>query len=209
MTKFILGYARTSTAEQVAGLEAQLRDLRAIGCEKIFSEQVSSVAHREQLEAAIEFAREGDTFVVTSTCRLARSIRDLCNIVDRLKKKKVELRILKNGIDTSTPNGRLMLGLLGVIAEFEREILLERQREGVAKAQREGKYKGRAPTAIAKTAKVLEFACAGKTGAEIAKETGISMRSVWRILKNSNARRTIVIEPIAQHRTRPQTAKAA
>src|ERR1700730_7513650 len=81
MTKFILGYARTSTAEQVAGLEAQLRDLRAIGCEKIFSEQISSVAHREQLEAAIEFAREGDTLVVTSTCRLARSIRDLCNIV--------------------------------------------------------------------------------------------------------------------------------
>jgi DNA invertase Pin-like site-specific DNA recombinase len=130
----LISYARTSTAEQTAGLEAQLRDLRAIGCEKIFSEQVSSVAYREQLDAAIEFAREGDTFVVTSTFRLARSIRDLCNIVDRLKKKKVELRILKNGIDTSTPNGRLMLGLLGVIAEFEREILLERQREGVAKA---------------------------------------------------------------------------
>ena len=83
----IIGYGRTSTIEQVAGLEAQIRDLKAAGAEKLFRENLSSVAPRKQLEAAIEFAREGDTLVVTKIDRLARSVRHLCEIVDRLQAK--------------------------------------------------------------------------------------------------------------------------
>src|SRR6202040_1385074 len=83
----IIGYGRTSTIEQIAGLEAQIRDLKAVGAEKLFRENVSSVAPRKQLEAAIEFAREGDTLVVTKIDRLARSVRHLCETVDRLQAK--------------------------------------------------------------------------------------------------------------------------
>ena len=84
----IVGYARTSSLAQVAGLEAQERDLRAAGCEKIFSEQVSSVAERQQLEAAFDYVREGDTFAVTKLDRLARSVGDLLAIVARLEREE-------------------------------------------------------------------------------------------------------------------------
>jgi DNA invertase Pin-like site-specific DNA recombinase len=105
----LVGYGRTSTVTQEAGLEAQERDLKAAGVEKLFTEQVSSVAEREQLEAALDYVRNGDVLVVTKLDRLARSIRDLCSIVDRLTAKGVSLRILGMGLDTATANGRLML----------------------------------------------------------------------------------------------------
>jgi hypothetical protein len=115
----MIGYGRTSTIEQVAGLEAQIRDLKAAGAEKLFRENVSSVAPRHQLEAAIEFAREGDTLVVTKIDRLARSVRHLCEIVDRLQAKGVALRILNMNLDTNDATGKLMLQIIGSIAEFE------------------------------------------------------------------------------------------
>jgi DNA invertase Pin-like site-specific DNA recombinase len=146
----IVGYARTSTVEQVAGLEAQERDLRAAGVERVFAEQISSVATRSQLEAVLDFIREGDVFVVTKIDRLARSVADLCAIVKRIETKGATLRVLQINLDTATPTGKLMLNMLGSIAEFERSLMLERQREGIAKAKGEGKYKGRAPTAMAK-----------------------------------------------------------
>src|ERR1035437_2937184 len=90
----LIGYARTSTLGQQAGLEAQERDLRAAGCERIFSEQVSSVAERDQLQQALDFCREGDTFTVTKLDRLARSVIDLLEIVAKLDAKKVALRVL-------------------------------------------------------------------------------------------------------------------
>src|SRR6185437_800568 len=124
--------------------------LKAAGCDKIFAEKVSSVAHRTQLEAAIDYAREGDTLVVTKLDRLARSVAHLVVIGERLDAKGVSLKVLEQAIDTSTSTGRLMFNMLGAIAQFERELMLERQREGVAKAQAEGKYKGRSPTARAK-----------------------------------------------------------
>src|SRR5215470_7069748 len=99
----LVGYARTSTVEQEAGLEAQERDLKALGVEKLFSEQVSSVAEREKLTAAIDFIREGDVLVVTKLDRLARSMRDLMAIVDKIKAKGASLRILNMGMDTTTP----------------------------------------------------------------------------------------------------------
>ena len=126
--------------------------------------------------------REGDTFVVTRLDRLARSVRNLMEIVDILTAKSVSLRILSMGIDTSTPTGKLILTMLGGVAEFERTIMLERQREGIAKAKREGKYKGRAPTAMAKASEALALLKGGMRATEAAKQLGISRRSVYRIL---------------------------
>jgi len=129
----VIGYGRTSTIEQVAGLEAQIRDLKAAGAEKLFRENVSSVAPRKQLEAAIEFARELDILVVTKIDRLARSVRHLCEIVDRLQAKGVALRILNMNLDTNDATGKLMLQIIGSIAEFERNIMLSRQLEGIGR----------------------------------------------------------------------------
>src|SRR6476646_4744555 len=177
----IVGYARTSTIEQKAGFEAQLRQLKAAGCEKVFSEQVSGVAvTREQLEAALDFVREGDVFVCCKLDRLARSVPHLCEIGAKLEAKGVSLKVLEQAIDTSTPTGRLMFNMLGAIAQFERELMLERQREGVAKAKLEGKYKGRAPTARSKTAEVHRLHGEHVGPTEIARRLRISRASVYR-----------------------------
>ena len=174
-----IGYGRTSTVEQVAGLDAQERELRAAGADKVFTERVSSVAKRAQLEAAIEFCRDGDVLVVTKLDRLARSMADLVAITSRLKAKGVELQVLAMNLDTTTPTGKLMLNLMGSFAEFEREIMLERQREGVAKAKAEGKYKGRVPTAQRKAGEVIQLRGKGVKPDEIAAKLGISRASVF------------------------------
>lgn len=182
----LIGYARTSTVEQVAGFEAQEAELRAAGCEKIFKEQTSSIGKRPEFEQALRFIREGDTLIVTKLDRLARSVADLCSIVDGLQRNGISLRILGTNIDTSTPSGKLMLHLLGSIAQFEREIMLERQREGIAKAKREGKYLGRAPTARAKADNVHFLDRQGElTRQQIADHLNIGVASVYRILKES------------------------
>ncbi len=177
----LIGYARTSTIDQEAGLEAQLRDLKE--CDKVFQEQVSSVAKRKELDAAIDYVREGDTLVVTKLDRLARSTKHLMDIVDVLQVKKSHLKIMNLGVDTSTPTGKLMLTMLGGVAEFERDIMLERQREGIAKAKAEGKYKGRQPTAMARKDEVLALKEQGLGPSKIARELGISRSSIHRILR--------------------------
>lgn len=184
--ELLIGYARTSTLDQKAGLEVQLRELQAAGCERLFQEQVSSVdvRARERLSAALEFVREGDTLIVTRMDRLARSVPHLLEILDALKSKGAELSVLAMGIDTGTPTGKLMLTILGGIAEFEREIMLERQREGIAKAKAEGKYKGRKPTARAKTEEVLYLLENGIGPSAIARQLGIGRASVYRILND-------------------------
>lgn len=144
----LIGYARVSTVDQIAGLEAQHRDLLATGCtEKIFAEQVSSVTQRDELAAALDYVRDGDTLVLT---RLDRRTADLLAIIATLERKGVALRILDFGgqaVDTKSPSGRLIVTMFGAVAQFERELLLQRQREGIAKAKAEGRYKGRMPTA--------------------------------------------------------------
>jgi DNA invertase Pin-like site-specific DNA recombinase len=185
MQGVLIGYGRTSTTEERAGLEAQLRDLKVAGCAKIFEEQVSSVAERSQLKAALDYAREGDTLVVTKLDRLARSARHLSELVDTLEQKRVGLRILNFGgdaVDTRSATGRLMLNMFAAMAQFEREIMLERQREGIAKAKADGKYKGRKPTARAKAEDAVRLFLAGKKVAHIAKELGIGRGSVYRAL---------------------------
>ncbi len=184
-THMHIGYARTSTIEQVAGLEAQERDLTAAGVERVYREQVSSVAPRVQLEAMLDFAREGDTVTVTKLDRLARSVRDLMAIVDRLAAKGVALRILAMNMDTATPTGKLMLTILGGVAEFERELMLERQREGIAKAKAEKKYKGRAPTARAKSTEIEALLRQHVGPQEISRRLGISRSSVYRVMEHA------------------------
>jgi DNA invertase Pin-like site-specific DNA recombinase len=182
----LIGYARTSTTDQQAGLDAQLRDLKAAGCRKVFSEQESSVAARAQLEAALDYCREGDTLVVTKLDRLARSARHLSELVDQLETKGVTLRILNFGgdaVDTRGATGRLMLNMFAAMAQFEREMMLERQREGIAKAKAEGKYKGRKPTAKLKAADAVRLFREGKRVAHIAKELGIGRGSVYRAIE--------------------------
>lgn len=178
----IVGYARTSTTEQMAGFEAQLSELKKTGCEKIFQEQVSAIKHRDQLESALDYVREGDVFMVTKLDRLARSTKHLLEIVERLEAKGVSLRVLNINLDTSNPTGKLMLTMLGAIGQFERELMLERQRDGIAVAKAEGKYKGRQPTARRKADDVLRLAGEGRTRNEIAAELGIGVASVYRVL---------------------------
>lgn len=184
----LVGYARTSTVEQAAGLLAQQRDLREAGVEKLFSEQVSSLAHRQELETSLDFLRDGDTLVVTKMDRLARSTAHLLAIVERLEKKKVGLRILDFGgssVDTKSPTGMLMLTMFAAMAQFEREMMLERQREGIAKAKLDGKYKGRKPTARAKSTDVSKLRSEGMGPTEIAKRLGMGRASVYRILEEA------------------------
>jgi DNA invertase Pin-like site-specific DNA recombinase len=109
-------------------------------------------------------------------------VADLVAITASLKKKRVELRILSINLDTGTPTGKLMVNLLGSIAEFERELMLERQREGIAKAKAEGKYQGRQPTARRKTAEVMRLRAQGKSANDIVQALNISRASVFRIV---------------------------
>lgn len=188
----IVGYARTSTTDQKAGLEAQERDLKAAGCERLFVEQVSSVdvVAREQLALALDFIREGDVLVVTKLDRLARSVPHLLEITGRIKAKGAHLRILDLAIDTSTATGELLLTMVGAIAQFERSIMLERQREGIAKAKAAGKYRGRKPTAQARAPEVLRLKAGGLGPEEIIRRTGLSRASVYRILKAADPKAT-------------------
>ncbi len=136
-----IAYVRVSTAEQ--NETRQLEALEKYGIEKWFTEKISGKdTNRPELQAMLEFAREGDTIYIHDFSRLARSTKDLLEIVETLNNKGIHLVSNKENIDTSTPTGKLMLTMIGAIAEFERQNLLERQREGIAIAKREGKYKG-------------------------------------------------------------------
>jgi DNA invertase Pin-like site-specific DNA recombinase len=190
----IIGYARTSTIDQSAGFEAQLKELEVVKCEEIFQEQVSLVAVRVQLEAALEFVRQGDVLVVTKLDRLARSVADLMRIIQALERKGAGLRVLNLGMDTSTPTGKLMLTVLGGIAQFEREMMLERQREGVARAKIAGKYKGRKPTPDAIKQEVVRLAGERMTKTAIAGQLNIGEATVYRILAAASKQRILSLE---------------
>ena len=181
----LIGIARTSTIEQIAGLEAQVKALKDYGCERVYQEQVSSVAERAQLNLAIESLRSGDQVVCTKLDRLCRSVKHLGEVIDLLNAKDASLVILDMGgtsVDTSSPTGKLILNVMASVAAFEREMMLERQREGIAKAKAEGKYKGRQPTARAKADSVKALVEQNIPKAQIAKDLGISRASLYRII---------------------------
>jgi DNA invertase Pin-like site-specific DNA recombinase len=119
---------------------------------------------------------------VTKLDRLARSVRNLCDIVERIEAKGASLRILAMNLDTATPTGKLMLNVIGSVAQFEREMMLERQREGIAKAKGEGRYRGRKPTARAKSGEIIRLAGEGVTREAIAERLGVGVASVYRAL---------------------------
>jgi DNA invertase Pin-like site-specific DNA recombinase len=177
-----IGYARVSTEGQE--LTAQLEQLQSAGVDKLYQEKASGVKQdRPQLAAMLEHVREGDTVVVCKLDRIARSTKHLLEIVEALDAKKVSFQVLNINLDTSTPTGKLMLSMLAAIGQFEREMMLERQREGIRLAKDAGAYKGRKPTARAKSAKVVELISQGMTKEAAAKEMGIGVASVYRILK--------------------------
>lgn len=180
----LVGYARVSTTDQ--DLSIQLNTLKEAGCKKIFSEKMSGTQKKErlELEACLDYLREGDTLIVTRIDRLSRSLRDLQNLVYELKEKNIYLKATEQPIDTSTAAGKAFLDMLGVFAEFETNLRRERQLEGVAKAKKEGKYKGRQPTARAKSDQVISLVEDGLTRKAVAEKLGISVASVYRILKN-------------------------
>lgn len=181
----LTGYARTSTTDQTAGLEAQVTALKAAGCERIFSEHASGAKQRDQLDEVLRFLRSGDTLVVTKMDRLARDLRSLLAVVDDLEKRAIGLRILDfagETINTRSATGRLQLAMFAAFAEFERTMMLERQRAGIEKAKRQGKYTGRAPKAMNQQDTIKALAADGLTRAAIATRLGISERSVYRAL---------------------------
>lgn len=137
-----IAYVRVSTVEQNDG--RQLEGLKQYNIDKWFTEKISAKdTNRPELKKMIDFAREGDTIYIWDFSRLARSTKDLLDLVETFKEKGIHLISVKENLDTSTPAGKLMLTMIGAINEFERANLLERQREGIALAKREGKYKGR------------------------------------------------------------------
>ena len=145
-----VAYVRVSTVEQNEA--RQVEALQKHGIEKWFTEKISAKSmERPQLQAMLDFVREGDTVYIHDFSRLARSTKDLLELVERLQNKGVHLISNKENLDTNTPTGKLMLTMIAAINEFERQNLLDRQREGIAIAKRNGVYKGRKKVAIPDT----------------------------------------------------------
>ena len=181
----IFGYARVSTEDQ--DLAIQHAALEAAGCVTIFSEKKSGTRRdgRTELQVLLECVRDGDTVIVARIDRLARSLRDLQNIVHELKAKGVELKATEQPIDTSTSAGKAFLDMLGVFAEFETNLRRERQLEGIAKAKGEGVYKGRKPSIDIE--RVRSFRASGMGPAAIARELKMARSSVYRVLDGDGA----------------------
>ena len=180
-----IGYARVSTTDQ--NLEAQLEQLNAAGCTKIYQEKVSGVKlDRPELATMLDYVREGDVVVCTKLDRIGRSTKHLLDIVEALQAKGVGFKALNNAsLDTTNATGKMMLTILAAVATFEREMMLERQREGIKIAKEEGRYKGRKPTAQAQANQVLELLQQNMTKQAIADKLKIGVASVYRIIKAS------------------------
>lgn len=182
----VYGYARVSTTDQ--DLSIQEAALEAAGCFKIFAEKKSGTRRdgRTELQVLIECVREGDTVVVTRIDRLARSMKDLQDIVHELKGKGVSLKATEQPIDTGNAAGKAFLDMLGVFAEFETNLRRERQLEGIAKAKADEVYRGRKPSIDVDRVKTLH--ASGKGPAAIAKELKMARSSVYRVLEGVNAK---------------------
>ncbi len=178
----LYGYARVSTIDQ--DLTLQREALETAGCDVVREEKASGASRkgRSELDTLLEFVREGDALVVTRIDRLARSIKDLQDIVEILKVKGATLQALQQPIDTSTAAGKCFLDMLGVFAEFETNLRRERQMEGIAKAKARGVYKGRKPGIDVDEVKRLRAEGIGAT--EIARRLKIVRSSVYRVLGN-------------------------
>lgn len=176
----LVGYARVSTTDQ--DLTVQLQRLTAMGCERIFSEKRSgTTAERPELQSCIDFVRKGDVLLVTRLDRFARSMVDLHSLIHRLIHKGVGFRCIDQaGVDTTTSHGKLLLGILGSVAEFETGLRAERQREGIAKAKAAGAYKG--GKARIDADRVRTMLSEGMKPSVVARTLNISRQSVYRLM---------------------------
>ena len=179
----IYGYARVSSKDQDVTIQRDM--LKAAGCSTIHEEKVSGTSRegRSKLELLLGLMEQGDTLMVTRIDRLARSLRDLQNIMHELKEKGVALKATEQPIDTGTAAGKCFLDMLGVFAEFETSIRRERQLEGVRKAKAEGAYRGRKPSIDRK--RLANLRAQGLGATEIARAMGIDRASVYRLRKEA------------------------
>ena len=179
----IIGYLRPD--KNGKNIQTQLDQLKAAGATKIIQEQPTDAkGDRPQLDKLIADVRHGDTVVITSFDRIAHNTKHLSRIVESLAAVGVTFKVIDYGIDTSTPQGEIIRTLLGAITDFEQQVVRERQAEGIDRAKREGRYKGRKPTARAKTEEVMALNAQGLTKQKIADQLEIGVASVYRILKN-------------------------
>ena len=179
-----IGYARVSTLDQEHA--AQVLRLQTAGCEVIRAEKVSGGSRdgRDELARILDFIRAGDELVVVKLDRLGRSTRDVLNLVHELEQKGASLRVLEPEFSTSSDTGRILVTVLGMVAEMERRFILERQRTGIEVAKAKGTYKGRKPSVPIDQVQALK--AQGKGPAEIARELKISRQSVYRALGSSS-----------------------
>ncbi|WP_076465443.1 recombinase family protein [Actinomyces mediterranea] len=178
----MIGYARVSTAEQELG--GQLDALAAAGCLRVFTDHVSGVKRaRPELEAALDYLREGDVLVVWRLDRLGRSLPHLIELVQGLGERGVQFRSLTEAIDTTTPTGRLLFHVAGAFAQFERDLVRERTMVGLAAARSRGRVGGR-PSVMtpARTAEAVRLRAEGQSFQEIAQLLGVGRSSVIRAL---------------------------
>lgn len=183
-----IAYVRVSTIEQNEARQVEALEIH--GIDKWFKEKISAKdTNRPQLQAMLDYAREGDTIYIHDFSRIARSTKDLLDIVEQVTRKGVHLVSNKENIDSSTPSGKLMLTMIGAINEFERANLLERQREGIAIAKREGKYKGRAFKSIPDfDVQYSRYLCHEITKKELAKLLGISRPTLDKRIQELNVK---------------------
>lgn len=189
----IIGYARVSTKEQ--NLDLQLDALKKAGCEEIYFEKISGTKERPELDNALTYLRQGDTLVIWKLDRLGRSLRDLVNIVDGLYKRGIEFRSIQDGIDTKTPLGRYQFALFAALAEYEREMIVERTRAGLTAAKERGRVGGRKKGLSSEAKKVAKAAATlykknENSVKEICDILNISKPTLYRYLKNENVKLT-------------------
>jgi len=180
-----IGYARVSTTDQ--STDIQLEKLKAAGCEVIRQEKVSGRSRdgRTELQTVLDFIRPGDVLCICKLDRLGRSTRDVLNLVHELEQKGASLRVLEPSVDTSGPMGRIILTVLGMVAEMELGFIKERQAAGIAKAKAEGVYRGRPAKIDHERIKQLKAQGVGAT--EIAKAVGCKRAFVYKVLKQAEA----------------------
>lgn len=178
-----IGYARVSTRDQHP--EAQTDALTAAGCDRVFVDKASGkLARRPELDKALDYLREGDQLVITKLDRLGRSIRHLLAFSDDLDARKIDLAVLDQGIDTSTPGGRFFFHILAAFAELERELLRERTLDGLEAARARGRHGGRKPVMTPEKLAVARQMYDSKehTIDAIAKTVGVSRTTLYRRL---------------------------
>lgn len=189
-----VGYVRVSTEEQNTARQEVI--MQELDVERVYLEKVSGKTQkgREQLEAMLQFVRQGDVVVVESISRIARNTKDLLEIVEKLDEKGVEFVSKKELIDTKTPSGKFMLTIFGAIAQLEREYMLDRQREGIEIARQMGKYQGRKPIAVdgAKFEAVYARWKAGECkGVDAMKELGLKPSTFYRRVRDYETKKKV------------------